>query len=123
MKNKLKPLYLSLSKWRCGDDSEDNNCRMGKGGTMLLNDEGYMCCLGQFERQLDPKSSILEMSFPRRTSTVHPLLVKLEPHRANSDFSESAVAINDDAETTISEKIISLEILAQFEGYRLVVID
>lgn len=41
--------YIDESKWRAGDVGE---FQIGEGETCLLNDESYMCCLGQICLQL-----------------------------------------------------------------------
>jgi hypothetical protein len=51
----MKILVLDESIWRCGDDAKDPNKSRGTGYTKLLNEEGYMCCLGQFSLQLSPE--------------------------------------------------------------------
>ena len=35
---------IDRSKWRCGGQGKNSR---GKGSVKLLNNEGFMCCLGQ----------------------------------------------------------------------------
>lgn len=121
MSKELKPLYLSLSRWRCGESGIEGTHSMGDGNTCLLNEEGFMCCLGQFEKQLDPNVRIRDENYPNYTKTTHPLLVA--KRWVNSFFSYHAAKINDDEHSTIGEKIISLEVLAQYEGYTIIVVE
>ncbi len=58
----MKKYILDYSTWRCGDDGVN---KVGYGTTMLLNKEGYMCCLGQFCIQEGAsKEKILEKAEP-----------------------------------------------------------
>ena len=41
---------IDCNTWRCGDNGD---YKLGEGSTVLLNKEGYMCCLGQVALQLD----------------------------------------------------------------------
>jgi hypothetical protein len=52
--DKPKKLILDYSKWRCGMDGANS---LGDGETALLNDKGFMCCLGMFGKQcgIDPR--------------------------------------------------------------------
>ncbi len=48
---KISEVIIDRSKWRCGAErayslGDDDEISHGKGDTMLLNDEGYKCCLG-----------------------------------------------------------------------------
>jgi len=46
---------IDRSKWRCGGDvrlEKSNDNRRGQGFTQLMNDLGFMCCLGQISVQL-----------------------------------------------------------------------
>lgn len=63
MKNKT--LTIDCAKWRCGGASPETS--LGFGDTRMLNDEGYMCCLGQLSLQLNGKlenRSILDRFVP-----------------------------------------------------------
>lgn len=112
-----KQLTLDYSKWRCGDN--DIN-RLGEGKTLLLNDRGYMCCLGQFSLQFGcSKTEIKGVSFPYGLGKRIPLLT--DHSGSHTEFSRKAVSINDNLETTPEEKISLLRKLLKGKGIRLVV--
>lgn len=53
---------IDRSKWRCGHDGKH---KLGKGDTLLLNFDGYMCCLGQIcEQSGIPKNTLIGVNFP-----------------------------------------------------------
>lgn len=114
-----KQLTLDYSKWRCGDISQDNS--LGKADTQLLNEDGYMCCLGQFSLQLGCKEEqILSQFEPDSTGIYIPFLTTKRDKR-NTDLSNKAIEINDDPETTPEEKISLLRKFLNGKGIRLVV--
>ena len=43
-----KELVLDYDKWRSGNHSDS---QVGVGPVRMLNNEGFMCCLGQFSQQ------------------------------------------------------------------------
>lgn len=50
----VKKLVLNVDKWICGMPDEAGKIKgvtRGIGETMLVNEQGYMCCLGQFANQ------------------------------------------------------------------------
>lgn len=128
----LKTLTLDLAKWRCGGNTSEPTNRMGEGRTMLCNGEGYMCCLGQFAPQINPKvkDAILYTGDPYNIKIngvdifVESLNFKNEMGSMyNTDLSIAAININDDEETTVQEKIEKLKTLFENEGYTIVVIN
>lgn len=128
-KSSLKPFYLSLSKWRCGDNGVN---MLGTGYTELENKDGFMCCLGQGLKQFDRSTNIFQLDEPKDTSTRRRLFVTyiredMEDESFgtwdNSDFSVDAMYVNDELDLTTPERIVALEFLLQGEGYRLVVVD
>lgn len=56
---KRKTYTIDESKWR--------SASCGEGPTLLLNQQGYMCCLGQVMEQ-DGAKGLLEESFPHCVS-------------------------------------------------------
>lgn len=116
-KSSLKPFYLSLSKWRCGEKGPN---KIGDGSTMLLNQEGFMCCLGQGVKQFDASADIRGRFYPPSSGTKYPLFVKDDE---STIFSLDAVGINDDEDLTTEERVVALEFLLQGEGYRLMVVN
>lgn len=110
---------IDMSKWRCGFDSDHKKNRIGRGDTLLLNECGYMCCLGQLSLQLGKtKGEIMGMRSPDALdeSTKHlsrkrlglVLCTKLSGH---------AIVINDDEETTVNQKMKLLRALFKKHGH------
>lgn len=111
---------LDVSKWRCGsvgvNESSDDNIgnRLGKGSTKFLNQQGYMCCLGQFAKQQGVDDAYLRVAFsPVDICTFDTnnkiydeafIVNKSEGYR-NSELAKTLVGINDDSTTTIDTKI------------------
>ena len=116
----VKELILDYSKWRCGGSSGIHS--VGKGDTALLNKQGYMCCLGQWESQLGLEAKLLlgigEPSEIPGACDPYGLFSYVfhsrEREIRNTKLSEDAIFINDNDETTPDEKIKQLtELLAQ----------
>lgn len=121
-------LTLDRSKWICGSPNYNFttlNC-LGKGNVLLLNEEGYMCCLGQFALELGATmSQIYGMGAP---STVidfnNDLLIdNNNTNHLDSTFSLKAININDDQRTTVEEKIELLTQLCNEYDIKLKVIN
>ena len=113
-----KKLILDYSKWRCGEGSEYS---VGEGGTALLNEEGYMCCLGQFGKQMGMNDEeMLNKGEPIEcnTHTQVPLFIN-----DNYSFVADAISINDDELTTPERKIELLKERLDIEGIELEVIN
>ncbi len=118
-----KKLVLDMSTWRCGGSEQiwksglgnygeyvKNPSAFGQGGTALLNDEGFSCCLGQFAPQINPavtRESILNKYTPQDINKPLALLAdeKSNPKESiqwhgtafqNTKFSQEAIQINDD---------------------------
>jgi hypothetical protein len=118
-----KRLFIDYSKWRCGGDSRATNM-LGKEETALLNDKGYMCCLGQWALQFGcEKKDILNEGEPCHinvnVSDKIPLLVNSKMN--NTRFSNRAMKINDDTKTTPEEKIAALKVLLEKKGMKLII--
>jgi len=111
-----KKLTLDVAKWRCG---EGGKYSLGEGPTKLLNECGYMCCLGQFALQLGyTEAEIKQRNYPADicSNEIDGLIRrKVDIYILNSvgdtDFSELAATINDDKETTPKTKIQLLKSL------------
>jgi hypothetical protein len=105
----MKKFVLDVSKWRCGGGTT-SGVRLGKGDTALLNEFGYMCCLGQFCKQEGlPEIDLIEIGEPYELEKEVPLLTLLnEDGYINSAFSKKAMDINDDECTTVLQKINQL---------------
>lgn len=126
-----KTLILDYSLWRCGGVKGENI--LGEGPTLLNNDEGYMCCLGQVCLQLNSsltRESIRGIGEPESLDPiVSPLNMMNEegeygsPKKANTNLSREAMIINDDAATTPQEKIDLLIPLFAKHGFDLEVVN
>lgn len=125
----MRQLILDYSIWRSGLNGDNQT---GDGGTKLLNHQGYMCCLGQFSKQLNldlTDEDIMNIGTPSSTYTVIPDLsvVKLAqggtPWRSNTPLSQKAMDINDNNVTTPEQKISALKKLFNQHGYTIKVIN
>lgn len=101
-------LYLDLKKWVCGG----GKTKFGNGSSQLLNNENYMCCLGQFSCQLEPKVELLDIGSPESVEFENKdnfLLTKDEEddwvNYYDSVLSSDCIDINDDSQTSVTEKI------------------
>lgn len=116
-----KKLTLDVSKWRSGGASVN---MIGDGCTLLLNKEGYMCCLGQFCLQAGcTKEEVLERLGPRSLNfPVVGLSYKNRKRVEVTNFANVAMQINDSS-FTVSSRISRLRKLCQEYGYELEVIN
>jgi hypothetical protein len=110
----MQKLILDYSKWRSGGKGPN---RVGKGDTLLLNDEGFMCCLGQFCKQLNPlitDDTILNRGTPGGLREDIPLLnvnIGISSFHTETVLSQEAIKINDDYNSSSEEKIEELKSL------------
>lgn len=90
-------LKIDRAKWRTGGYHENST---GIGATKLLSPEGFMCCLGFRCNQLGiPKKYLLDIANPRQLSDdweIPDLIIE----GIATDFTETAVIINDEHMTT-----------------------
>ena len=116
MKRKIK-VTINRSKWRTGLGSAN---RTGEGNTALLNEEGYMCCLGFcMAASKVAKKNLLNISAPGACLNQH----AIDPNKAmrssgvraltreslttclsNSELAFDAMKINDSAKSTPETK-------------------
>lgn len=123
MKNEF---VIDRSKWRCGNYGPN---AVGFGDTELLNEEGYMCCLGQIACQLKwPKEVIRYQGEPSECDIEDKKVNKSILTReiggyskiiANSEFANEAIDINDNEDTTVKEKEKALKELAKEHGLKI----
>ena len=131
-----KKLILDVSIWRCGKhsayygSSQDNdNTGTGQGNTKLLNDEGYMCCLGQFAHQAGvSKEELLDHSYPHELpeefyieGLVFEFNIEDSFFPSSTDFAKEAITINDDTKTTVKRKTELLQTLCTEYNMKLTV--
>lgn len=124
--DKPKKLTLDYSKWRCGEDGDN---ALGTGKTKLLNEDGFMCCLGIWSLQLGaPEGDLLQKDDPSELKMLIPLFaedgrLKFRGCRWTTHLSTECMSINDDKDTTPEEKIEQLGELLREEGIELEVIN
>lgn len=115
MPKKKDYLIIDRSKWRTATS--------GRGDTMLLNDEGYMCCLGFRCHQMGiPEEDLLDISHPEDVFDWNiPDLVK--KRGGDTAFTTSAININDDKcltskerEQELIEHFATKDIIVEFTG-------
>lgn len=120
-------LTLDYSKWICGEGGPH---QVGKGQVALLNRDGFMCCLGQWSLQLGcSEDLILGRGEPGEVGVEIPGLCyqgDREEHVIyyhDTKFSNDAIKINDDKNTTPEEKIKLLTDLCANNNFELEVIN
>lgn len=117
---------IDRSKWRCGGGDDGDRAR-GTGATLLLNEEGYMCCLGQFCQQLGVDGllrratpDVLHRLDKRDLTPLVGILVNQENGRFyDNDLCQLAVEINDDHECNDAERETALTELLAKHGHTL----
>lgn len=120
---KPKKLILDYSTWRSGGKGEN---MVGFGDTLLLNCQGEMCCLGQWMLQCgipeielrgtEAPACLERYSSDNMKNRVEKANLFIDDKGVNTHFSEYAIAINDDCESTPEEKITELqELLKEYE--------
>ncbi len=108
-----KTLVLDYKKWRCGYCINDGITSHGSGFIELLNEEGYMCCLGQFSLQSGlSKNKIKCKNTPADLSCEIDGLNYKKFNSRDKDYSDTSlskkcISINDNMHT-ISQKVIDL---------------
>lgn len=117
-----KILILDEATWRCGKDTSNPNNRRGKGSTRLENEEGFMCCLGQFSNQLKKGLNIKNNYYPASTGKYIPFLTrKLKSELyVDTKLSRKAISINDNQDTSIFKKVKELRSLFATKGIKIV---
>src|SRR5690606_27105649 len=103
-----------------GSDCFGFGLSLGFGLTQLLNDDGFMCCLGQFSRQAGvPDYDLIHKSMPTSLG-----IDAFESHVTDcSLLATQAQQINDNKSTTPDEKIEELKELFSEHGYTITVIN
>jgi hypothetical protein len=111
---------IDRANWRCG---KDGPFKHGCGDTMLLNDSGYMCCLGFITKTAAPNVPILGTGVPNDLDEpVHDLskLVRDEDGDIALEhtlLTNSAIDINDNEELTHAERELALLELFKHSAY------
>lgn len=100
----MQKFTIVKSKWKNGSYRKAE-----RGSASLLNNQGYMCCLGFITNQCGvDNSELLHVPDPEELrEELHvkiPFLIKTEgPDAFNSDLAKDAIAIND--EPSYSEEV------------------
>jgi hypothetical protein len=124
----MKTLVLDYSTWRCGGDGPNS---LGRGETLLRNNENFYCCLGQITPQLNKNiepCDLLGLSTPSLLYEKVPLLsrgLNFDGARGivETKLTSNAIGINDNIRTTVEQKIVSLRKLFGAKGYKIRVIN
>jgi len=104
----MEKLIIDRSKWRTGGNSSSENMT-GKGDTLLLNPQGFMCCLG-FEalRRGKEPDEILNCAEPHDVGAIPFLSLPDEDGEeygySDTAFTSQAIRINDDDNITPEER-------------------
>jgi len=109
---------IDYETWRCGSDGPNKH---GEGSTMLLNGDGYMCCLGQIELQLGATEEIVARNYSPAEVGLDNILVErnYQGSRVCSAVAFGAMEINDDPGTTPTEKMELLKALFAEHGHEI----
>lgn len=111
-------IVINRPKWRCGGSNNSS-----RGCTRLLNEQGYMCCLGFASKQICNLSDeeMLTKHFPQ---SLHRKINKLTyfPRKGickDTKFSEKAMGINDNPTLSNKEREKQLKELFAKNGIEL----
>lgn len=115
---KIRTLKIDRSKWRTGSESADAT---GEGDTQLLNDKGFMCCLGFYCNQVGIKRVLLidaatPGDLPGSILNI-PLLIE---EYSETTFSLEAIKINDSVSKP-AERERNLKSLFKKEGVKVII--
>lgn len=105
----MQQLIIDRSKWRTGGTVLDAEDLKKYGPTHLLNEEGMMCCLGFYCKQIEnvPEEKLLGVALPEEVDILNStsILVRKKDEISNDGrgdryintvFTNIAVRINDD---------------------------
>jgi len=100
----MKKIRINRAKWRTGKYSDN---KTGIGPTLLINSDGYKCCLGFIAQQVShcKVNDLHSCGMPYElTFVVKHLSVRSNSGLVNTDLAKEAVLINDNQETTPKQK-------------------
>lgn len=114
----MKKLVIDRSKWRTGQRGENAS---GDGITMLLNFEGYMCCLGFFCNASGiHREDLVGVGAPdeldKQFFSKIPLLISEVNIR--SQFTDIAIEINDNEDMCREEREDQIRVHFASEGIK-----
>lgn len=105
MKKLTKKVRINRARWRTGHNGPNAT---GRGETLLLNPEGYMCCLGFAAKQLGkiPNARVMDSGEPDDLKCVITPLTKRKSSGfiCNTEFSNKCVRVNDDSSLTRKQR-------------------
>ena len=130
----MQQLIIDRSKWRTGGIISDSESLKKYGKTLLLNNQGMMCCLGFYCEQLGgiPKDKLLGISSPESLglndiNTITELVIKRDHYDVEDDYTllptlltTDAITINDSADLSSEER--ENKIVNHFKNYNVEVI-
>lgn len=115
---------LDVAKWRCGGTGPN---QLGRGDTSMLNEKGYMCCLGQFAKNRGiTDKQLLNFGTPEAVSkTIRNRYDTLfiDKDGDNTELAEGFIRINDNFDTTPQHKIERINTRLIEYGHTLKVIN
>ena len=111
----MEEIIIDRSKWRCG--GYDDN-KVGIGHTELENEEGFMCCLGQWISQKYKTIKIKGKDSPKEAVKRNRFLVYKNDcdDYENTFLSKVLMGINDDANITLKKRESKLHEVAKKDG-------
>lgn len=115
----MKEFTIDADIWRCGGYGR---LRLGKGKTLLLNEQGSMCCLGQIcEQSGIGKGALIGEDFPQHLSdSQHPKIPFLvHQEGALTDLSREAMRVNDKQELSLRTRVQMLRELFKKNNIKL----
>jgi hypothetical protein len=118
----MRTLILNLKTWRCGGNttiSAKYNSFMGHGSTLMRNNIGYSCCLGQWAEQIITKEELTKITSsagdPEQAAILlnrvyDPLFVYVKDGiYRNTNLAKRCMDINDDPHLPVYAKILALK--------------
>ena len=114
-------LIINRAKWRTGGDSR---IQTGEGSTKLLNNDGFMCCLGFRCHQMGiPKKDLLGNGCPEQLANNWTIPDLINAVGNDTDFTSTAMEINDndcitqeEREKEITEHFATIGVTVEFKG-------
>lgn len=122
---------LDISKWRCGGNRGTDLITglYTDQDTLMINEQGNMCCLGQFSIQFgaDPKNAPKPTATPAGLAPTFGLydenfILQIGSGYSNKDYTMSLMTINDNKDSTIEQKVESITSVLSAHGHTLNVI-
>lgn len=101
----MEKLIINRSKWRTGGNGK---YATGMGNTFLVNNAGFMCCLGFMCMEMGVESlSCYEIGLPEDLEPIDYIKIPLLVHpvaKSNTKFTCDAIRINDDMDMSSQKR-------------------